>query len=77
VPVSSIAWSSCARAFDIPLKKIGNPNADEFVESVVQRGCRRDCFGCVPVHPEGEAACHSRLGAALISTTLRSRNTKG
>jgi len=26
-----------ARAFDIPLKKIGNPNADEFVESVRQR----------------------------------------
>jgi methionyl-tRNA formyltransferase len=26
-----------ARAFDIPFKKIGNPNADEFVESVQQR----------------------------------------
>lgn len=26
-----------ARAFDIPFKKIGNPNADEFVESVRQR----------------------------------------
>jgi methionyl-tRNA formyltransferase len=27
-----------ARAYDIPFKKIGNPNADEFVESVRQRG---------------------------------------
>jgi methionyl-tRNA formyltransferase len=26
-----------ARAFDIPFKKIGNPNADEFVESIRQR----------------------------------------